>query len=402
MLEDLVGADQLVEARREGRQGGRDEKRKRPRQPIKLVPFDELVPDLSETDLVAGLLGSGQLGMLFGPPGCGKTFLALDIALHVATDEEWLGRRVTRGVVVYLAAEAGRGIDKRVYAWRLRHQYMRGAKDVAFYAIQTQLNLCTEEEDLIDLIAAIRRKCGRDEPVLIVVDTVSRVMGGGQENDSADMGALVANADVLREEFGSHVLLVHHPGKDASRGARGSTVLNAAVDAAIEVSRNEDAKLSTAKVVKQRDGEVGGKIHFKLDVVKVGINEITNEDVTSCVVIPADADQVAAAGRETASRDTKPVRIALSALQQAIADEGKRPPFGVQCPAERCVAQDAWREACYRAGISDGAQQAKRRAFQRASETLIGDGRVGGQKGYVWDVTEAVHGGTNRYKCTGG
>jgi hypothetical protein len=395
MLEDLVPeiGDQLVEERREGRQGGRGEKRKRPRQPIKLVPFDKMVPDLSETDLVAGLLGSGQLGVLYGQPGCGKTFLALDIALHVAVGEEWLGRRVTPGCVVYLAAEAGRGIDKRVYAWRARHHYMRGAEDVRFYAIQTQLDLCTEDEDLHDLITAIRRKCGRDEPVLIVVDTVSRVMGGGDENSSADMGALIAAADALRDEFGSHVMLVHHLGKDASRGARGHSSLNAAVDTAVEVSRNEDAKLSTAKVVKQRDGEVGGKIHFRLDVVKVGVSEVTGEDVTSCVVIPADADQVAAAGRETASRDTKPVRLALGALQQAITDEGKRPPFGVQCPAEKCVAEDAWREAAYRAGISDGGPRARRLAFQRAAETLIGDGRVGSQKGYAWEEEQS---GTKR------
>lgn len=388
-LEDTVPElrDQIVELRREGRQGGRDDKRPRPRPPIKLVPFDKMVPDLRETDLVAGLLGAGQLGVLYGQPGCGKTFLALDVALHVATDEEWLGRRVTPGCVIYIAAEAGKGIDKRVYGWRVRHHHMRDAARVPFYAVQAQLDLCTEDEDLDDLVAAIRGKCGRDEPVLIVVDTVSRVMGGGDENSGADMGALVAAADALREEFGSAVLLVHHLGKDASRGARGHSSLNAAVDTAIEVSRNEDARLSTARVVKQRDGEVGGRIHFRLDVVSVGTNEITEEAVTTCVVAPADADQVAEAGRESAGRDTRPVRIALSALRQAVADEGERPPLGVQCPAERCATDDAWRGAAYRAGISGGTQQARRRAFQRASETLIGDGRVGSQNGYAWEVT---------------
>jgi predicted ATP-dependent serine protease len=267
---------------------------------IALVPLDQMQPILTGFSLVQGLLAPDQMSCLCGNPGSGKTFFALSAALHVAAKYDWLGRRVSGGTVVYLAAEAGRRIYNRVSAWRIHNRDRlaqrkiggRVAREVPIFALPRSLDLCTSEDDLEELIAVIRETCG-DEVALIVVDTLSRVMAGGNENSPEDMGALVASADRLRDEFGSHVMLVHHFGKDASRGARGHSLLHAAIDTGIEVTRDEGAKVSMAKIVKQRDGEIGEKIYFSLRKVRIGEDEETGEEVTSCVVEPADEAKVA-------------------------------------------------------------------------------------------------------------
>src|SRR5258708_34501274 len=51
----------------------------------------------------------GGLTFLYGPSAVGKSFLALSWAMAVATGAEWMGRKVTPGPVVYVAAEGGRG-----------------------------------------------------------------------------------------------------------------------------------------------------------------------------------------------------------------------------------------------------------------------------------------------------
>ena len=273
--------------------------------------------------------------------------------MHVAAGLPWFGRRVKQGAVVYVAAEAGKRIYNRVHAWRLRHRparefptfepgsmakkvyrnamkerggaapQMAAGQKMPFYCVPIQIDLCTADEDLDELIEAIRDACGDDSPVLIVVDTVNRVMAGGDENSSQDMGALIASADRLRDEFGANVCMVHHLGKDASRGARGHSSLKGAVDAEIEVTRDDDAKLSTARVTKQRDGETGEKVHFALEVVTIGENKETGEEVTSCVVAAPDAERVAQAKRPKLGRAEQ---IALNALKALIEAQGTTPP----------------------------------------------------------------------------
>src|ERR1700722_4221516 len=127
---------------------------------IQLVPFGEMVPNLTEADLVAGLLGSAQTSAIYGPPGCGKTFFALDIALRAAAGRKWFRRRVTQGPVVYVAAEAGRRIFNRVAAWRIRRMRDDEEREVPFYVVPVQVDLCNSEDDLDELVAAIREKCG--------------------------------------------------------------------------------------------------------------------------------------------------------------------------------------------------------------------------------------------------
>src|SRR6185437_13276494 len=91
-------------------------------EPIKISSLSEMLePDLNKSALVKGVLDRGTLALVYGEPSCGKTFLTLDMVLHIAMGRAWFGHRVRKGRVVYVAAEAGKSIQNRVAAFASKH-----------------------------------------------------------------------------------------------------------------------------------------------------------------------------------------------------------------------------------------------------------------------------------------
>jgi hypothetical protein len=192
---------------------------------------------------------------------------------------EWLGRRTRQAPVIYLAAEAGQSIHNRVRAFKLRHNI----EDLQVALVTCPVNLFdagADTEPLISLVNEIEEQTGA-KVRLIIVDTLSRAMAGADENASDDMGALVRNSDRIREKTGAHVMWVHHTGKDATKGARGHSLLRAAVDTEIEVSRTVDG--IAVRVTKQRDMVGGDEFTVKLLPVELGISQ-WGTALTSCTV----------------------------------------------------------------------------------------------------------------------
>ncbi len=255
-------------------------------------------------DFVERLLTDGGLSVIYGEPGCGKTFLALDLALHVALGRRWLGRVVTQGGVVYVALEGTRGLANRIAAFRARHGL--GAADLPFAMIADAVDLLDPAADTPRLIAAIAEAAWRIEGRvrLVVVDTLSRALAGGNENASEDMGALVMNAASVSRATGAHVAFVHHSGKDRTRGARGHNLLLAAVDTEIEVTRDAETRISTATITKQKDFERDPPFRFHLEAETLG-SDARGRPVTSCVVVASAAPEAA-----SASEDASPMRRA--------------------------------------------------------------------------------------------
>ncbi|HEX7041243.1 MAG TPA: AAA family ATPase, partial [Trueperaceae bacterium] len=185
----------------------------------KLLRLNELAGHPPGPYLIKGLLQRHSHAVLYGAPGAGKTFVALDIAFHVASGRLWRGRRVHQGVVLYLAYEGIGGLAKRAAA--LLHHY-GDVSDVPLYVVGADYNL--------------REKAGRqalaadlgqlpEKPVLVVIDTLARAMKGGDENSAQDMGALNDAVSALIQATGACVMLVHHSGKNKASGARGSSAL---------------------------------------------------------------------------------------------------------------------------------------------------------------------------------
>jgi hypothetical protein len=352
-----------------------------PRQRLIPIPWSEIHSLPRREPIIGGLLDRAAMSVVFGGSNTGKTFFALDLSACIALDREWRGRHVRHGAVVYIAAEGGLGIEERLTAYRLHHDVQ--AAGVPLYVIPEPIDLCKSDAD-VNLLLQRLADLPKEPPIeLIVVDTLSRALAGGNENGADDMGAFVRHCDRLRAECRAHVLIIHHAGKDEGRCARGHSLLRAAADTEIEVAKNEASGIATAEVVKQRDRPSGDKFSFVLEPLDIGQDE-DGVTITSCVVVVTDRPAETAAKRANLP---KAAAIALRALAEAVDEQGKPSTTGApQIPGSvKVVSQDEWRLQSYRRGISSSDEpRARQRAFKRASEYLIGSNRVGSWDSNVW------------------
>ncbi|CAB4155817.1 Prim_Pol domain containing protein [uncultured Caudovirales phage] len=347
---------------------------------LPLVYFQDVEPALSGEDFLEGVLIRAAMSVFYGPSNCGKTFFACDLALHVAYGKPWNGREVTQGGVIYCAMEGAHGIRNRVTAWA-RHYGLEGAP-IPFAIIPVALNLQDPEADTSRLIEAIETAAAKMGcPVaLVVMDTLSRALAGGNENSPEDMGALVMNSDRIRQATGAHVAWIHHSGKDQAQGARGHSLLRAATDTEIEISRLDSNSPSVARVTKQRELEIDGAWTFSLERVELGKNH-RGKPVTSCIVTPAET-----MAQEARASLTNGESMALRILHDVMALQPVQPPYqaaqaGVQCAASK----HAWREAFFARSTADS-HEAKKKAFNRAAEGLSQKGKIGVHHDLVWAV----------------
>ncbi|HMM76977.1 MAG TPA: AAA family ATPase [Gammaproteobacteria bacterium] len=343
----------------------------RPR--LQAIHIDDIKPSLDALWLVHEMLPRTGIAMIYGESGSGKTYLATDIVLHVAAGMAWGGRRVHRGVVVYVAAENPRSVQSRVYLWRQE----RGAGD--FFVIPSPINLLTAEVDeLSSLLHDIQKEHG---PIAcVVVDTLARSMAGGDENNGQDMGRVIAACDRLRDEFSTLALLIHHSGKDAEKGARGHSSLKGGIDTEIRVTAN--GTRHTATITKQRDEAAGDAFDFTLRPYVLG-KTADGEEVTACLV----EELGEATAKQSRAALSPALRVALEALHDAIDETGQLASEAAMKHGARIgqtvAATETWR-ACLYARMPDDKQESKRQAFHRATQQLQGKGYVRVHNGEAW------------------
>jgi hypothetical protein len=227
--------------------------------PLTLKEMADLTPP---EWLIDGLVPQDGLVVLYGEPGTGKSFLALDWGLCVATGARWIGREVRQGDVVYIYAEGVRGLTRRAEAWFQEHGL---AEAPTFWAVPMAVPI-PNPRDRSEFIRSV--KLVSKHPRLIIIDTLARNFGDGNESLAQDMSAFVAGCDNLRRVFpGATVLVVHHPGKDNRKGPRGSVALKGAADAEFALTRSGDAcKLANEK---QKDGEEVPPISLELARIRL-------------------------------------------------------------------------------------------------------------------------------------
>lgn len=226
--------------------------------------------------IVKDFLPAAQLGVLFGESGSGKTFASYDLCAAVCRGIEWNGKRVTKGRVLYVVAEGVAGFVNRIKAYC--HQRGIRPSDIDMDVISDLTPNLLEPAQITDLIKDIKQQQPYD---LIVMDTFAQVMPGANENSGEDVGKALAECKRIHRHTGAMVLLVHHSGKDASKGARGWSGLRAAADVELEVLRSDE--LRSISVTKLKDGQDGTQIGFKLHTVILGEDE-DGDDITSCIV----------------------------------------------------------------------------------------------------------------------
>jgi RecA-family ATPase len=250
----------------------------------KFILFGELAADSPKEWLVKGLLGAGEASAVYGVPGCGKSVLVEDLALHVALGWPWHGRPVRRGAVLYLALERKQLVIRRAIAFREHHQ----VPTAPFAIVGGVFDLRTPQAvtEILGTVKEIEDETA-EEVVLIVIDTISRALCGGDENSPKDMGAIVAATSKLQAATRAHVLWVHHMPQDGAERLRGHGALLGAMDTTIHVEK-VSGELRTASVVKANDSEEGERVAFKLEGITIA------PETTAPIVLPAETPETQA------------------------------------------------------------------------------------------------------------
>ncbi len=255
---------------------------------IRFFRVGELTKNIEPVEwLVEDHMEANTISLMFAPPASFKSFVAVDIAACIATGKQWHGQDVSQGAVFYIAGEGTAGLKRRFRAWEIAH----GIDTSPFPLFQSGgaadlLNL-SNVTLLTRTIAEASKEAGV-QPKLIVIDTLARNFGGGNENDTKDMNMFIRHIDALRAAWNCTVLVVHHTGHGSTDRGRGSSALKAAVDAEYQVKRDGDSNLVTINSTKMKDAEPPAPLNLELSVVELGIRNHKGLMETSAVLIDTD------------------------------------------------------------------------------------------------------------------
>ncbi len=233
--------------------------------------------------LIRGIIEADTLGMIYGQPGAGKSFIALSMAASIACGCDWYDHRTAQGPAVYILGEGGAGVSRRLRAWQLSNPDAR-LQDAPLY-VSTRMVPMGEADAVAEIEAAIR-DTGVGKPSSVWIDTLARAAAGLDENSSRDMGELIKACDIIRERFGCAVILVHHAGHNQDR-ARGSSAIKAALDT--ELSTTKDGATITLQSTKSKESEGFKPLNFQLVGVDTHWMDEDGERVYSAVLEPCDA-----------------------------------------------------------------------------------------------------------------
>lgn len=358
--------------------------------------FDQVRPREHEW-LVDGILPLDGLAVLYGESSAGKSCVALDWGLRIASGMAVMDRPTRRAGIAYVAAEGASGVRKRVAAWRQQHG-VAGSQPFAIIGGGVDLRTATST-DLDALIGVLKQSLATFEAAgaplgVVIVDTLASATPGAVETTAEGMGAALHALRRLSEEAGSLVLFVHHTGHTETHRPRGWSGLIAAVDTSIEVARRRDTR--TIKLRKQRDAE---------DDVLLGafrLGEVSLDDTQSSSVV-VDYVETSAIQRDAPSAQLKPSeQRMLDAIQHSLEKYAIPPPAAVLAASpgiQRCATRSVIARSFLAAasadpnGPHDGPPtDAQRQEIQRAlaglvRRNLIGQHKVSNKEAYIWLTT---------------
>lgn len=326
-------------------------------QPFKFVPVADL--QIREPRwLVSDLIETDSLGLLFGDPGCGKSFIAVDLALAVATGAQFHGLQVQKGSVFYIAGEGHNGLSRRFHAWA--HHHDETLDGVPLYKSERAAQFLdgASAKAVGDAIASLAASAG--SPALIIVDTLARNFGAGDENSTQDMNYFIAAMDDLQGRYSESVLLVvHHTGHGDKQRARGAIALKGALD--FEYRLDNAGGIITLTNTKMKDAEPPAQRCFKLECVTLGEGG-DGKPYGSAVLV--DTDAPASSGKKlTANQKLGLETFRVAAIEYGTLSDGAFTGLHVE----------HWRELFYRKHTGDNADS-KRRTFNRVRRDLVDSG----------------------------
>ncbi len=312
-------------------------------------------------------LEEGSFLSMVGPSGHYKTFVALDMGLSLAARMAWHGNRVSGGPVLYLCGEGKNGILKRVQAWAADKQV-----PIPPFFISTMAGQFLDDRSLQAIEEAAQEVAvEHGPPALLIIDTLNRNFGPGDENNTSDMTAFIQAVDWLRGKLDCAVMIVHHTGLgDMTRG-RGSSALRGAVDFEYLIEKTGatlEEQIVTMTCSKVKDHEPPPKMAFRPVLVDFGYCDEDGAPIMSVVLEQTE---------QTPTREKRLSggrKIALAALESLVTQTG-----------EKNISESLWRSEAYSRGIADSDDQdAKKKAFQRARAFLLENEFIGTRDGLFW------------------
>lgn len=330
-------------------------------------PADWLIRDYLETDSVVGMVG---------PSACMKTFTAIDMGLCISAVIPWHGHPVKQqGPVLYVCGEGKAGIKKRITAWERHH----GTTAEKFF-VSTGPAQLLDPGSLADVEAAADEiAANHGNPALIIVDTLNRNFGPGDENSTGDMTMFVQALDRLRNRLQCAVMVVHHTGLGDSGRGRGSSALRGALDFEYlceKTGTEIDEIQITLTNTKTKDHEPPQAKTFKPFLIDLGLVDDDLRPVSSIVLEPTEPTRKRV-------RLSLPNQIALESLRALGVLHGEH------------VSENSWRNECYARGIATtDTPDARRKSFLRARTYLLAQNIVATRDDQYWiqsDFSEPGH-----------
>ena len=328
-----------------------------PWQLLNIESWDDIEDEPVEW-LIDNVLPKKAFCALYGPPGSYKSFVALDIAEAVATGRAWMGREVqAAGAVLYICGEGFGGIGARIKACKMHNRTQAGAE---IYVIRAAINLRSSAEDFDLLVASIKdlmEKTGVQFE-LVQIDTLARAFGGGNENNSEDMGAFIHNAGRIQRMLNCAMMVLHHSGKDATKGLRGHSSLLGAVDTQLELMKidatpNPSGPIAGSGILtisKQKDGQDGVRIGFEMVKVEIQASQLGISDAQISLAVRASDEAIQQEMQQQAvQREAKPSKLhgnqlaAFESIQIALEANGHMTNIGKE--RHKTVMLGEWREA---------------------------------------------------------
>lgn len=249
-----------------------------PERPL-FTKVSDLLGDLKPIQwLVENYLETDALSMVFGPSGGGKSFCIVDIACCIATGTPWHGMPVKQGAVFYIAGEGHNGLARRFAAWQKAKGVPITAEVPLFKSNRAVMIL--NQDAAAGLSAEVQRLVEETgyEPALVVIDTLARNFGDGDENKQADAGKFIEHCDeYIRRRWGCNVTTVHHSGHDMDR-ARGSSAFKGAMDQEIWI--RGAAGIIEMQVTKMKDAEIPSNKKFKITSIGLGVEDDCGVEIT--------------------------------------------------------------------------------------------------------------------------
>lgn len=345
---------------------------------IKFLNADDMAINAKAPDfLINDILETDTHGVMFGASQSFKSFNALSIAFSICTGAPFMGHDVYRtGKVVYVCGEGMGALSRRFKAMRLTNGDFNGNLLVVDGAIDIDVT-----NQMVNFEKALKQL----QPALVIFDTFSALATNTDESDNPEVAKVLKLVKETCSNGLTTSIIVHHTGKDATKGARGASAFTANVDFSYQLERTNNPMQTTMSCIKNKDGEPFSGIVMTAEVIPLDIIRQDGKEATSLVLrLSDDSEKAKAKTREL----TKLQQTMLTEMMRVIEEKGIQPPNGVleRFPdsqynvPKKVIDEQTLKHDIHKIITSSN----KTTSFRQTTEALIAAKKLGFYDGFYW------------------